>query len=284
MGSFIREGIVADRRMERERCNAAARRMNIPLRIGYLNAVRYWGAPVPRDCSLVRSAIHAVVAESGMRRRVKGVTFHVFRGTEEYRKVSYESFWVSSPAMTWAQMAAHCSVENLAAIGAAMLSRDKRRKVATLDDLRGYVDASARFIGRRKCLAALPYIVENTDSPPETQLFGALVDAGMGRPTPNHRVDLDGTYALLDMAYPDCKVAFEYQGYYHGGPDQMLSDAARLNRLQARGWVIVYVTADNFRTAEMRRAFMMTARTIVMRQRYLAAFCRTWLGTENGSQ
>ncbi|MBT1172884.1 hypothetical protein JS528_05855 [Bifidobacterium sp. MA2] len=280
----MREGIVADRRMERERCNAAARRTHAPLHIGYLNAVRYWGAPVPRDCSLDASSVHAVVSEAGMRRRVKGVVFHVFRGAEEYRKESYESFWVSSPAMTWAQMAPHCGVEDLAAIGAAMLSRDTRRKVATLDELKGYVDASARFIGRKKCLAALPYIVENTDSPPETQLFGALADTGVGRPTPNYRVEMGDSYVLLDMAYPDCKVAFEYQGYYHGGPDQMLSDAARLNRLQARGWVIVYVTADNFRTVEARRTFMVMARTIVMRQRYLAAFCRTWLGAENGSR
>lgn len=284
MGSFMRDSIVANRRMERERCDKAARRMGAPLRVGYLNALRYWGASIPRDCSLDAYAIHAVVAESRMRRRVKGVTFHVFGGLEDYRRESYETFWMSSPAMTWAQMANHCGVEDLAMIGAAMLSRDKRRKVASLDELKRYVDGSPRFAGRKKCLAALPYIVENTDSPPETQLFSTLINAGLGRPTPNYRVDMNGTYALLDMAYPDCKVAFEYQGYYHGGPDQMMDDAARLNRLQTLGWVVVYVTADDFRTTKSRRALMTTARTIVNRQRYLAAFCRTWLGAANGSR
>lgn len=276
MVSFMQSNIVANRKMERDRCNAAARRTSAPLHVGYLNAVRYWGAPIPGDCDLRDDTVHVSVPESPMRKRVAGVTFHVFRGAESYRKQDYERFWVASPAMTWAQMAGHCGVEDLAAIGSAMLSRDERRKVATLAELREYVENSPRFRGRKNCLAALPYITENTDSPPETQLFKALKDAGLGNPSPNHRVELDRSYALLDMAYPDCKVAFEYQGYHHAEPDQMMADAARLNRLQVRGWVIVYVTADDFRTTEARRSFMAMARTMVARQRYLAAFCKLW--------
>ena len=52
------------------------------------------------------------------------------------------------------------------------------------------------------------------------------------------------------MAYPDCKVGFEYQGAYHASPEQMRKDAARFNELQHNGWTIIMVTADDLRTEE----------------------------------
>ena len=278
----MRSDIVANRKMERQRCDAAARRSVTPLRVGYSNAMRYWGAPVPRDCPLRDDTVHAGVPEASLRRRVKGVTFHVFRGREDYRKESYELFWMASPAMAWAQMANHCGVEDLAMMGAALLSRDVKRKVASWEELSRYVREGPRFAGRRKCMEALPYITENTDSPPETTLFALLKDAGLGDPTPNHRVDLGASYALLDMAYPDCRVAFEYQGAYHADTERMRLDAARLNALQVRGWVVMYVTADDFRNDRAKGALAGAAQKIVGRQRYLMAFCRSWLAA-NGS-
>ena len=71
------------------------------------------------------------------------------------------------------------------------------------------------------------------------------------------------------MAYPDCKVGFEYQGAYHASPEQMRKDAARFNELQHNGWTIIMVTADDLRTEESRRAFIEMVRDIVNRQRHL---------------
>lgn len=81
------------------------------------------------------------------------------------------------------------------------------------------------------------------------------------------------------MAYPDCKVGFEYQGAYHASPEQMRKDAARFNELQHNGWTIIMVTADDLRTEESRRAFIEMVRDIVNRQRHL----HYWLAA-NGSQ
>ena len=81
------------------------------------------------------------------------------------------------------------------------------------------------------------------------------------------------------MAYPDCKVGFEYQGAYHANPEQMRKDAARFNELQHNGWTIIMVTADDLRTEESRRAFIEMVRDIVNRQRHL----HYWLAA-NGSQ
>ena len=211
---FMNTDIVNGRRNERKRCNEAAMRTKRPLRVGYINAIRYWGAPVPKT-NLASNRVHVSVPRAQDRNHIAGVTFHVFSGKEEYCKYEYERFWMASPAMAWAQMATYCDTEALATIASAFASREERRKKARKDDFAAYLDASPRFAGKRKCEEALPYIVEDTDSPPETPLFGILLDSGLGRPYANYRVRLRHGTRLIDMAYPDCKVGFEYQGAYH---------------------------------------------------------------------
>lgn len=51
-------------------------------------------------------------------------------------KKDYEQFWIASPVMMWAQMAQYSTLEELAAIGASLMSRDKRRRMATLQGFR----------------------------------------------------------------------------------------------------------------------------------------------------
>ncbi|MBT1163867.1 hypothetical protein [Bifidobacterium felsineum] len=281
----MNESIAAKRKIERDRCNEAAQRARGPLRVGFTNAANYWGAPIPKSCALTLDTVHATVPNASMRSEIKGVTFHVFKGKEEYLKREYEQFWVTSPAMTWAQMAKYCSVEELAALGSALMSRHRSRKVTTLNKLKKYLDTSPKFVGRNTCLAALPYIVENTDSPPETTLYGTLNDSGLGKPIPNYRINFgDNSYVIADMAYPDCKVVFEYQGAYHADPAQMRADMARINKLQTRGWVVILVTADDFRTSEARQHFLDMAKTIVNRQRHLVRSARLWdFPAANGS-
>lgn len=58
-----------------------------------------------------------------------------------------------------------------------------------------------------------------------------LKDSGLGCPTANYRVNIGNSYVILDMAYPDCRVAFEYQGAYHADPAQMRIDAAKAKRI-----------------------------------------------------
>lgn len=101
MSSFMHEDIVGRRRAERERCNDAARRSKGPLLVGYINAANYYGAPIPRHCTLSVDAVHACVSSANKRRRIKGVVFHVFKGKLDIRKKDYEQFWIASPVMMW---------------------------------------------------------------------------------------------------------------------------------------------------------------------------------------
>ncbi|HEY5858533.1 MAG TPA: DUF559 domain-containing protein [Aldersonia sp.] len=53
---------------------------------------------------------------------------------------------------------------------------------------------------------------------------------------------------VLDLAYPDAKIAIEYDGDdFHGGPFAVRRDKARIAWLQDRGWLVIVVTADDIR-------------------------------------
>jgi very-short-patch-repair endonuclease len=58
--------------------------------------------------------------------------------------------------------------------------------------------------------------------------------------------------ARVDFAWPDRKVAVEYDGLWHAEDGQFAKDRQRLNQLQAEGWRIVFVTAgDMYRPEEV---------------------------------
>jgi hypothetical protein len=83
------------------------------------------------------------------------------------------------------------------------------------------------------------------ESPQETRLRLLLHRSALPRPVAQHVVrDADGRFvARADFAWPEQKVALEYEGVWHGDRQQVARDRARLNRLTAAGWTVVFVTA-----------------------------------------
>ncbi|WP_298801410.1 endonuclease domain-containing protein [uncultured Pseudokineococcus sp.] len=85
-------------------------------------------------------------------------------------------------------------------------------------------------------------------SPPETRLRLVLQDAGLDV-TPQVVVrTAEGAFvARVDLAVDGTRVAVEYDGAWHGHPEQLARDRARSNALQGVGWSVVHVTADTLR-------------------------------------
>jgi very-short-patch-repair endonuclease len=70
--------------------------------------------------------------------------------------------------------------------------------------------------------------------------------AGLPSPIPQYEVRTAGEFvARVDFAWPDRKVAVEYDGVWHADAGQLIRDRERLNRLQAAGWYVHHVTARN---------------------------------------
>jgi very-short-patch-repair endonuclease len=61
----------------------------------------------------------------------------------------------------------------------------------------------------------------------------------------------DGRFvARVDFAWPDQKVALEYDGLWHAENGQFARDRERLNRLREAGWQVVFVTAADLHRPE----------------------------------
>ncbi|KQS73266.1 hypothetical protein [Modestobacter sp. Leaf380] len=86
------------------------------------------------------------------------------------------------------------------------------------------------------------------ESPQETVVRLLLQRAGLPAPIPQFRVLHEGReVARVDLGWPAHRVAVEYDGRWHGGTAQFARDRARLNRLTAAGWRVVFVTAEDLR-------------------------------------
>ncbi|MFG3687818.1 hypothetical protein [Micromonospora sp. NPDC047740] len=81
-------------------------------------------------------------------------------------------------------------------------------------------------------------------SPPESHLRVRLVLAGLPRPVAQHPVRFDSGLVLHpDLAWPQFRVAVEYDGTWHADADQLHRDRQRLNQFVGGGWLVLHVTS-----------------------------------------
>ncbi len=126
------------------------------------------------------------------------------------------------------------------------------RMVATgnvgLHDIR-LLAAATTGPGSARARAACALADGLAESPPETRLRLLIGRSSLPTPVAQFRVVHEGRFvARPDFAWPDRKVALEYDGLWHAEDGQFAKDRDRLNRLREAGWQVVFVTA-----ADMRR-------------------------------
>jgi very-short-patch-repair endonuclease len=115
-------------------------------------------------------------------------------------------------------------------------------------DLADAVRALPPGRGTRRARAATDLADERAESPPESRLRVLLRLAGL-TPQPQYVVrDAAGrNLAHVDLAFPEQRVAIEYDGAWHGAPGQLAKDRGRLNRLVQAGWRVLHLTAADLR-------------------------------------
>lgn len=142
-----------------------------------------------------------------------------------------------------------------------MIDQFLTRRIVTAPGLRDYALARAGDRGWRLALRAVDLADPGAESPQESRLRVRLVLAGLPRPETQYVVSDRGRFvARLDLAWPEVKVAVEYDGLWHGDPGQFHLDRRRLNRLLGNDWIVLHVTAQRLRddfdgfVAELRAA------------------------------
>ncbi|HTF48102.1 MAG TPA: DUF559 domain-containing protein [Pseudonocardia sp.] len=88
------------------------------------------------------------------------------------------------------------------------------------------------------------------ESPPETRLRLGLVGAGLPPPEVQYRVvDAYGyPLARVDLAYPEAKLALEYDGAVHFERHRAIRDRQRDAELAGYGWLTLRLTPDDLFT------------------------------------
>lgn len=128
--------------------------------------------------------------------------------------------------------------------GVVLLDRLVSSGIVRLDAVRDAVAGLPRGRGSRRAREVAGLADGLAESPPETRLRLLMLRAGLPSPVAQFRVfDDDGLIGRVDFAYPELKLAIEYDGLWHAVTGQFAKDRGRLNRLRAAGWRVVFVTA-----------------------------------------
>ncbi|RKN31051.1 DUF559 domain-containing protein [Micromonospora musae] len=112
------------------------------------------------------------------------------------------------------------------------------------DELTAIADANAGRPGAQRARWVFGLADGRAQSPPESHLRVRLVLAGLPRPVAQHPVRLpSGLILHPDLAWPQLRVAIEYDGHWHADPERLHTDRKRLNQLVAAGWLVLHVTS-----------------------------------------
>jgi hypothetical protein len=102
--------------------------------------------------------------------------------------------------------------------------------------------------GTRRAYGLLELVDGAAESPPESSMRLLVVDAGFPVPEVQYEIrGMDGSAVWrLDLAWPEVRVALEYDGFA-AHADRGQRDAARDEDLARRGWRVVHATAADLR-------------------------------------
>ena len=208
--------------------------------IGGHSAAAWWGAPfagVPDPVTVLRSV-------DVKWRGPRGVRVHqtVLRPGD---CTIVDGLPLSTPLRTAWDVAA------LEKLGTAVAAIDGMVRADTigLPDLRRMADRGAGLFGAARVRRAVELVDPRAESPAESWVRVALVLAGLA-PIPQYEVRVDGIVSRFDFAWPEAKVALEYEGAYHFEEDQIVRDDERVNRLRAAGWIVIRISAADLRNLD----------------------------------
>lgn len=101
-----------------------------------------------------------------------------------------------------------------------------------------------RFRGSRALQRAIGRACVDVGSPQETRLRLLLIRAGLPTPVVAHAIRTAGGVVHPDLAYPDLRIAIEYDGDHHRTSRQQWShDIERERWVRGQGWDYIRVTS-----------------------------------------
>lgn len=113
-----------------------------------------------------------------------------------------------------------------------------------VDEIARRLEQWGGFPGCATIRSALPLARERVESPKETQTRLLLVRGGLPEPVVQHDVHERSRFiARVDLAYPQWKIAIEYEGDGHRtDKKRWRADIRRQRELEDLGWIVIRLT------------------------------------------
>lgn len=122
------------------------------------------------------------------------------------------------------------------------------------------IAAAVREQGGRRGIVAVRELLEHADGRAESAMESearlVMIDYSVPPPELQYQIQgADGDVWRVDFAWPDHKVAAEYESIaWHAGRLEMLRDKKRLAALQELGWTVIPIVVDDVRVYPWRLA------------------------------
>lgn len=180
--------------------------------------------------------------------RRRGVVGHVGQFfADEITRI--DGVLVTTRSRTWLDCARKMSIDELTVVADHLLRHPRpaiegrTEPYASPAQLAEMLDRHKGTPGIRKARLALEQARIGADSAPETRLRLALCREGLPEPEVNVGTVLrHGVVRQPDLAYPEHRVAVEYEGAGHSEAAQVIRDIAREEDFSGAGWILVRIS------------------------------------------
>ncbi|MFI5843381.1 DUF559 domain-containing protein [Catenuloplanes sp. NPDC051500] len=206
--------------------------------IGGLSAAYLWGVDLLAPDSPV-----TVVVPAGHRVRAQTRLTVVRADLNRHDVERFAELRLTTPARTAFDLGRGADRIEASIAVDAMLNR----RLVTVAEIAGVANGRPGWPGVARLGEVLRGAEPGAASPMETRLRLVIVAGGLPRPIAQYEVRAaDGTFVgWVDLAYPESRVALEYEGDHHRERATFRKDVVRFNRLQAAGWAALRFTADD---------------------------------------
>lgn len=204
------------------------------------SALAVFGIPVPPT-----RTVHVLVPPTATRPRSRpGLRVHRWHPWPSTTVVA--ELPVVSPATAWCQLGAVQQKADIVIAGDASLTAG----LINVAEVRALVDGMGRRRGVVLLRECLDLLRPGVDSPPESLVRLAMVDAGLPEPEVNPDLfdDSGGWIGRPDLAYRLLRLAIQYEGDIHRTDQRRWrQDISRDEVLRDHGWDVIRVTAADLR-------------------------------------
>lgn len=212
-------------------------------------AARLWGLPLPMPWR-IDEPVDVAVATGASPPRTAGVRGRRL-SADRLTVCEIDGIPVLDPIATVFVCAAELAPLQTAVIVEASMTRAQNypglrgdRPPATIAMIDRRLSEWGPFPGCGKVRAALELVREGSESPKETETRILLGAFHLPEPVLQYTVRVDGRFvARVDLAYPQWRIAIEYEGDGHRTDrEQWRTDIRRQRDLEDQGWIVIRVT------------------------------------------